>query len=222
VRLATLRRLVRLHLRAHLRLTTAVALGVAAAWLLPVSWGVLQRGLAGWNVGVWFYLALVAGMMLTAGHGHLRRMAEQQADSAATVLVLVILATLVSLAGTVVELAAAKAPGGQHTLPHVALAAATVVGGWLLLPTVFALSYASHFYRPSGGGLQFPGADAGFQPGYADFLYLSFTVGATAQTSDVAITTPAMRRLVLVQGVLSFAFNTAVLALAINLAASLF
>jgi uncharacterized membrane protein len=220
--MANLHRSLRLLLLAHVRLTIAAALGAAVAWLLPVGWGVLQRGLAGWNVGVWLYLALVAWMMLTAGHGHLRRVVERQADSAATVLVLVILATLVSLVGTVVELAAAKAPGANHPLPHVALAAATVVGGWLLLPTVFALSYASHFYRAGGAGLQFPGADAGFQPGYADFLYLSFTIGATAQTSDVAITTPAMRRMVLAQAMLSFAFNTAVLALAINLAASLF
>ncbi len=210
------------HLRAHVRLAVAVAVGGLVALLLPATWGAVQRGLTGWNVAVWLYLGLVAWMMLHAGHGHLRRVVEQQADSARAVLVVVILATLVSLAGTVVELAAAKAPGGQHALPHVALAAATVVGGWLLLPTVFALSYASHFYRPRGGGLQFPGADAGFQPGYADFLYLSFTIGATAQTSDVAITTPAMRRMVLAQTLLSFAFNTAVLALAINLAASLF
>jgi uncharacterized membrane protein len=210
------------HLRAHVRLAISVAVGTGAALLLPSDWGMLQRGLAGWNLAVWLYLALVAWMMHRAGSGHLRRVVDQQADSARTVLVLVVLATLVSLAGTVVELAAAKAPGGAHALPHVALAASTVVGGWLLLPTVFALSYASHFHRPGGGGLQFPGADAAFQPGYGDFLYLAFTIGATAQTSDVAITTPAMRRLVLLHAVLSFAFNTAVLALAINLAASLF
>ena len=210
------------HLRAHVRLATAVAVGAAAALLLPAGWGGLQRALTGWNLAVWLYLALVAWMMHRAGSGHLRRVVDQQADSAGTVLVLVILATVVSLVGTVVELAAAKAPGGTHALPHVALAASTVVGGWLLLPTVFALSYASRYHRPGGGGLQFPGAGDRFEPGYADFLYLSFTIGATAQTSDVAITTPGMRRLVLAQALLSFAFNTAVLALAINLAASLF
>lgn len=210
------------HLLAHVRLATSVAVGVACALLLPADWGAVQRGLAGWNLAVWLYLALVGWMMHRAGSGHLRQVVDRQADSAGTVLVLVIGATVVSLVGTVVELAAAKAPGGQHALPHVALAVSTVVGGWLLLPTVFALSYASHFHRRGGGGLAFPGADAQFQPGYADFLYVAFTIGATAQTSDVAVTTPAMRRLVLAHAVLSFAFNTAVLALAINLAASLF
>lgn len=213
------------HLRAHVRLATAMALGAAVALLVPAHWGGVQRLLVGWNVGVWLYLLLVGWMMAHAGHGHLRRVVEQQADSAATVLALVIAACLVSLVGTVLELGAARALHGDHAWPHVLLAAATVVGAWLLLPTVFSLSYASHFYRAgdsTGGGLQFPGADARFQPGYGDFLYVAVTIAATAQTSDVAITTPAMRRLALMQSLLSFAFNTAVLALAINLAASLF
>jgi uncharacterized membrane protein len=218
------------HLLAHRRLATSVALGAAVALLLPADWGGVQRALTGWNVAVWLYLVLAGWMMARAGHGHLRQVVAQQADSAATVLALVIAACLVSLVGTVLELGAAKALHGAHAWPHVLLAAATVVGAWLLLPTVFSLSYASHFYRPGGGGtgggavggLQFPDADARFQPGYADFLYVAITIAATAQTSDVAITTPVMRRLVLAQSLLSFAFNTAVLALAINLAASLF
>lgn len=217
------------HLLAHRRLATAVALGAAVALVLPADWGGVQRALAGWNVAVWLYLALAGWMMARADHGHLRQVVEQQADSAATVLALVIAACLVSLVGTVLELGTAKALPGGHAWPHVLLAAATVVGAWLLLPTVFSLSYASHYYRRGGGaaaapggGLQFPGADDRFQPGYADFLYFAVTIAATAQTSDVAVTTPVMRRLVLAQSLLSFAFNTAVLALAINLAASLF
>ncbi len=220
----------RLHLRAHVRLAISVALGVLVGLLLPAHWGAVPRALCGWNVAVWLYLALAGWMMWHAGHDHLRQVVKQQADSAATVLVVVILACLVSLVGTVLELGTAKALLGVHAWPHVLLAVATVVGAWLLLPTVFSLSYASHFFGPGGGGLQFPdndrdsdtGAGTDFQPGYADFLYVAVTIAATAQTSDVTITTPAMRRLVLAQSLLSFAFNTAVLALAINLAASLF
>lgn len=214
------------HLLAHRRLATAVALGATVALVLPADWGGVQRALTGWNVAVWLYLVLAGWMMARAGHGHLRQVVDQQADSAATVLALVIAACLVSLVGTVLELGAAKALHGAQAWPHVLLAAATVVGAWLLLPTVFSLSYASHFYRrangSTAGGLEFPGADDHFKPGYADFLYVAVTIAATAQTSDVAVSTPAMRRLVLAQSLLSFAFNTAVLALAINLAASLF
>jgi len=217
------------HLRAHVRLATASAVGLGVALVLPASFGLVQRALVGWNLAVWFYLALAGWMMAKASHQRLRQVADAQADSAGTVLVMVSVASVVSLAGTVLELTAARLPGAQHTLPHVLLAVATVVGAWLLLPTMFALTYAAHYYRddrhsddrPGGGGLQFPGADTSFQPVYSDFLYVAFTIAAAAQTSDVTITTPAMRRLVLAQSVLSFAFNTAVLALSINLAAAL-
>ena len=62
----------------------------------------------------------------------------------------------------------------------------------------------------------------GFEPGYSDFFYFSFTIAVASQTSDVTVTTRAMRRLVLLQAVLSFIFNTMILAFSINMAASLF
>ena len=162
------------HFRAHVRLATAIALGVAVAGLLPGHYGLVSRALVGWNVAVWLYLALVAWMMAHANHRRLRQVAEAQAESAGTVLALVSLASVVSLVGTVMELGAAKVPGAPHALPHVALALATVVGSWLLLPTVFALTYASRYYRDgAGGGLQFPGAVAGYTPDYGDFFYFA-------------------------------------------------
>ena len=134
-----------LHLRAHARLVTAVVLGIGVAWLLPDTIRPVTRALLGWNVAVWLYLLLVAAMMRTADHGVLRRVAVLQAESAGTVLALVSVASVVSLVGTVLELSAAKLPGANHVVPHLALALATVVGSWLLLPTVFALTYASRY-----------------------------------------------------------------------------
>ena len=64
--------------------------------------------------------------------------------------------------------------------------------------------------------------EAGFEPDYSDFLYLSFAIAVAFQTSDVDIVSRPMRRLVLVQGVLAFFFNSAILALAINAAGNLF
>ena len=118
---------------------------------------------------------------------------------------------------------AAKAPGTPHALPHVLFALVTVAGSWLLVPTMFALTYASQYYRTAhGSGLNFPQSDDGFKPDYGDFLYFSFTIAVASQTADVSVSTQAMRRLVLLQSVLSFAFNTAILAFTINIAASLF
>jgi uncharacterized membrane protein len=87
----------------------------------------------------------------------------------------------------------------------------------------FALHYAHEYYRPDAGsdaerGLIFPETDV---PDYWDFLYFSTSIGASSQTSDTAIRSRDMRRLVTLHAVISFFFNTAVLALTVNIAASL-
>ena len=55
---------------------------------------------------------------------------------------------------------------------------------------------------------------------YWDFVYFSFVIGMTAQVSDVGITDKTIRRTVTVHGIISFVFNTALLALMVNIAAS--
>jgi hypothetical protein len=132
--------------------------------------GHLQRRVAlpGWNLGVWLYLALAAWTTLHADHARLRRVAAAQAERAGTVLTLVILASPVSLLGT-------------------------VAGAWLLLPTIFALTRASAHHRPDhGAGLHFPGAGDDFRPDDGDLLHFSFTIAVAAQTADVSVTTPAL------------------------------
>ena len=104
-----------------------------------------------------------------------------------------------------------------------AFALVTVIGSWLLLPTLFAVTYASRYDRAThSAGLNFPTADNDFKPDYGDFLYFSFTIAVASQTADVSVSTSPLRRLVLMQSVLSFAFNTAILAFTINVAASMF
>lgn len=211
------------HLRAHPALATATVAGFVAAFLIPNAPTLVTRCLLGWNIGVWLYLAWVAVMMIRSDRGHLKRLALAQAEGAKTVLAVVALAALFSLGAVVVELSAAKGPDAQHAARHIGLALSTVVGSWLLLPILFCLNYASSYHADTGGsGLGFPGADAAFEPDYDDFLYFSFTVAVTAQTSDVAVTTRPMRRLVLLQSVLSFVFNTMILAFAVNMAVSVF
>lgn len=201
----------------------SAAVGVAVALCAVNLDSIVTRALLGWNVAVWLFLVLIGWMMLRADHEHLRRNAIAQAEGAATVLTLVIVAAVVSIVAIVFELSAAKRPGAHHALPHVLFALATVAGAWLLLPTLFAMNYASLYYRTEhGNGVQFPGDDKQFRPDYADFLYFSFTIAVASQTADVTISTRPMRRLVLLQALLSFAFNTTILAFTINIAASLF
>ena len=211
------------HVRTRPRMFISAAVGVVAGLAATEYASPVTRALLGWNVGVWLFLVLIGLMMLRSDHDRLRRAAIAQAEGAATVLTLVIVAAIVSIVAIVFELSAAKQPGGHHAVPHILFALATVAGAWLLLPTLFAMNYASLYYRTEhGSGLQFPGPDATFKPDYADFLYFSFTIAVASQTADVSISTRPMRRLVLLQSVLSFVFNTTILAFTINIAASLF
>lgn len=209
--------------QARRRLLGALLAGVAAGLLLPGAPGWIPRALVGWNVLVWTYLALIAFMMVQADHQRLRHIARAQAESAGVVLAVVVLAALCSLAGIVLELAAARGSDSARAWPHLAFVLATLSGSWLLVPVEFALAYASNQHRRGGAaGLRFPDADPGFEPHYWDYLYFSFTIAVASQTSDVAVVTPSMRRLVLLHSVLSFVFNTAILAFTINVAAGMF
>jgi len=112
------------------------------------------------------------------------------------VLVIVVLAAVMSLVAIVFELIEAKAAGPHHMLTPLLFAFVTVVGSWLLLPMLFGLTYASAYYGAEpDNGLAFPGSTQGFEPDHTDFLYFSFTIAVTAQTSDIGVTTRAMRQL---------------------------
>lgn len=211
------------HWVAHRRLILCAIAGTIVGAFWPGVDSALARVLVGWNAFVWLYLATVAFTLARADSGHIKRLALAQAESAATVLFIVVVAAIASLVIVVVELVAAKAAGPHHMLPHLVFAFVSVLGSWLLLPMLFGLSYASEYYGPDPDrGLAFPEAVKGFEPDHTDFLYFSFTIAVTAQTSDVGATTRRMRRLVLVQSLLSFLFNTTILAFSINAAASFF
>ncbi len=106
-------------------------------------------------------------------------------------------------------------PGTRREAPELlALYALGVVIAWLVLHTSYALLYAYLYYRRDEGGLEFPGTDA---PDKLDFAYFAFTVGTTFATSDVNVTRRSVRRAVLGHTVISFAYNTVILALVINL-----
>ena len=211
------------HLFVHRRLIVCLVVGalVGATW--PGIDSLVLRSLLGWNVLVWLYLGVVAVAIARADHGHIKRLALEQAESAGAVLMAVVGAAVISLVAVISQLIAAKAGGPQHMVSHLVFGTVTVLGSWLLLPTLFAVTYASAYYGPQPDrGLAFPDSEKDFEPDHTDFLYFSFTIAVTAQTSDVGVTTRAMRRLVLAQSILSFVFNTTILAFSVNAAASFF
>ena len=99
----------------------------------------------------------------------------------------------------------------------IALAVAGAPLGWFMLHTMMAFHYAYLFYsepgKKAGSGLKFPGTD---EPGAADLLYYAFVVGMTFQVSDVQVTSTRLRRMTLAHSIVSFFFNTCLIAMAVN------
>lgn len=178
------------------------------------------RLLFAWDFGGVVYLALTGYAMLRSDVGRIRRRAAVEDEAEWVILLLTIAAAVVSLVAIGAELHGVHGAAPEEQGLRVGLAAFTILVSWFVLHTIMTLHYAHAFYAPRDGeGLVFPDKIA--EPDYFDFLYFSFTIGAASQTSDVTVASRRLRRVVLGHTILSFFFNTTVLALAINVGASL-
>jgi uncharacterized membrane protein len=203
---------------AHKRLFISVAIGLAVMLALPAT--PITRVLIGWDTGVLIYLVAAAMVMSRCSTvAHMKSNAAAQDEGAWAILILTAAAGMASLFAIFAELAALERTDPHYGI-YVALAIGTVVLSWTFIHTIFALHYAHEFYGAGEhkNGLRFPGDG---QPDYWDFIYFSFVVGMTFQVSDVAVTHKSARRTVVAHGALSFFFTTAVVAMAVNIAASI-
>ncbi len=203
------------------RLFLALAVGVVAAFAIPLrDADIVMHALVGWNVAVYLYLIIIWLLMLRADHQDVRAYAKKQDEKAYVILPVLSLGALMSLVAIVIELAGAETGESSRSF-QIGMTAATVIGSWLLLPTVFGLHYAHVYYQASGGEATLIFPEKSVKPDYGDFMYFSFTIAVAFATSDIAVCTHGMRRLVLAQSVLAFFFNASILALSINISASL-
>ena len=211
--------------RSRPRLFIATAVAVAVAFLLPTSIASqpVTRWLFAWNAGSGLYVVLAAIMMVRSSSNHMRHRAQLQDDGQRTILALVVVATIASLAAIGGELAVVKDMHGFIKAAHIALAGVTVLTSWAFIQIMFALHYAHDFYaeachgRPPG--LQFPDEE---HPDYGDFFYFASVIGTSGQTADVSFVSKPLRRIGTLHCILSYLFNTTVLALLINIGASMF
>ena len=137
--------------------------------------------------------------------------------------VVLLIITLVQSLVILVTIAGELVGSGPPTHMHKLLIAVTLILAWLGANTVYTLHYAHLYYLSDGSGkdragLDFPGHRP--EPDYYDFVYFAFTIGAALQTSDVAVTSPEARRIVILHTLEAFIFNTGVLALAIGILSS--
>jgi uncharacterized membrane protein len=194
----------------------SILIGIVGFFLLPETLRLVTRLLIAWDIFIAAYLVLVYTMALRSGLAHIKRNAVQQDDGRFLILMVTALGAFASIAAIVFELGATR-----HSPPELALATVTIALSWVTVHTTFALHYAHEFYRGAKpGGLQFPSGDQHVDADYWDFVYFSFVIGMTAQVSDVGITDRIIRRTATAHGIVSFVFNTALIALMVNIAAS--
>jgi len=207
------------------RLLSAIIAGVACYFLLPLfpaHLSVFERLMVSWNVLAWLYLISIWVQMMTAKPERIREVAQSQDESSTQVLTLVSITCLVSMLVIFMELSTVKQLSGTAKSFHLILTVTTLIVSWSLLPTAFSMHYAHLYYRrgaESHKALLFP--DKIEKPEYWDFLYFSFTLAVACQTADVATGNTEVRRITLIQSVLAFVFNLAVLGLSVNVAAGL-
>jgi uncharacterized membrane protein len=207
------------------RLLTSIVVGLLSIAAIPATWQwpALTQMTVGWNVGALLYLILAMHMMFGSTHERMCKRAVREDDGRLILLAMVVMSALTCLAAIVAELALAKTVHSSERNWHIGLAALTIFSSWVFTQIMFALHYAHDYYLAEAinntGGLKFPGDHA---PDYGDFLYAACVIGTSGQPADVSFTSRTQRRVGLLHSVLSFFFNTVVVALTINIASGLF
>jgi uncharacterized membrane protein len=211
----------------RLRFLLTVSLAAIVAAILPSWMSLAGRILCIWDAAMVFFLVVTWLVMAQATPNSMRRYAQQQDAGRTVIYIVVTSAACASILAIGFILQQSKNAAPAIVTLHVVLTAITIVVSWLLVHTIFGVHYAHEYYQSepaqNNGDTDAPSLDFpdDVEPDYWDFLYFSFVIGMTSQVSDVQITTRSMRRLALIHGVLSFFFNTTILAMSINLIAGL-
>ena len=206
---------------ARQRLVLGLAAGAAIFLALRGHLRFSSAAIGAWDTFAIVILTLDWVTILRTPQRKIRELAQQQDLSRLLVFLFVVVTACAALFAVGFLISAHKGQPGGHLFVHLLLTLTTVISSWALVNTVYGLRYAHAYYGDSdepsvhhhAGGLIFPGDRP---PDYFDFAYFSFVVGMTCQVSDVQITSRRMRRITLVHSVLSFGFNTLILALLIN------
>jgi uncharacterized membrane protein len=202
--------------RSRLAVCVAAGLVVCGPMLVFTRWPVAV--LLGWDTTALLFLILVWVSTRHRDSAVTKAQATRDDDSRVAADAILIGASVASLVGVVFALLqAATATGAAHTLIAV-VAVVSVVLSWSAVHAVYALRYARLFYS-GGGGIDFHAGH--YMPTFGDFLYVALTVGMTFQVSDTDLTGVAIRRTAVRHALLSYLFGVVVVAITINIVASL-
>jgi uncharacterized membrane protein len=193
-------------------------------WLLPAVPSAISRGILAWDIGVLVFLVLSAQLFVTASPDQMPAAAEAQQEGEWTIFGLTLAVVIVSFIAVSSEFGSIKGATPAERVMRVTLVAVTLFLSWLVCHVTFAYRYAHEFYARDRGGA---GVDGGLdfpqekEPDYLDFFYFALVLGMTFQVSDVQITSRKLRRVATLHGLLSFLFNTVIVAFTVNIAAGL-
>lgn len=203
---------------ARRRVSIAAALGVVGGGV-PSIWVPWQAAvLIGWDVAAvvlltWIWLGVIP---LDANETEHRAVREDPGVTLSELLVLSAGVALLAAVGLAL-LKAGHAKGGTEAY-LITLGVLSVGLSWALVHTIYTLRYARIYYSNPIGGIDFNEKSL---PTYLDFAYLALTIGMTFQVSDTNVTTKPIRRAALGHALLSFVFGAVLVALTINVVASL-
>jgi uncharacterized membrane protein len=216
--------MVSLYPKFHPRLSLGVGVGLAA-WGLAAWLGLagVSAALVGWNVGAMIYLIAMWRLFLTASEAEVQARAAGYDEPPIIIASLTAIAVIASLAGVYAALVSSHGQSFATRALATPLAGLTLISTWFVVQSLFVAHYAHrHFQavasRGHKAGFLFPGDPP---RGYLDFAYLAICVGATAQVSDPGVQSRPLRNLVTAHAVTSFFYNTAVLALGVNILSGL-
>jgi uncharacterized membrane protein len=203
----------------HWRLVVAILAGLAAlAAARGVPAPVSTHVLIGWDFGALVYIGLLWRLFMTAKGPDVRRRAALEDEGPSLLLVIVLAAILASLGAVTAAMIHARSTSVETRGLTAAFAVLTLILSWTVLQSVFVLHYAHrHFGDGSAtAGFGFPGEPP---TTYRDFIYLAFGIGTTFQVADNEVRTSRLRNLVIAHAVTAYFYNTALLALGINIIA---
>ena len=190
---------------------------VAVVTALLAPWQ--ATGLIGWDAAAVTFVVWTYVIIRPMDARQTAAAATREDDSRFAVHVLLVAAAVGSLAGIAVDLSKSTESSGTTKALFTALAVITVALSWAVVHLLFTLRYAHEYYTDPVGGVDFKTAN--YEPDYHDFLYVGFTVGMTFQVSDTDIQSQQIRRTVLRHALLSFLFGAVILAVTVNVVASI-
>jgi len=202
----------------NVRVAVVSILGVGASLALNQTAYSAFALLWGWDLAATVYIAWIGITLFRLDASKTGDLASREDPDRLTVDLLMLLASIASLAAVAMGLTQATNAHGMEKTLQIVTYVCSVALSWALVHFTFTLRYAMLYYNEPKGGIDFHSND---DPCYFDFAYIAFTIGMTFQVSDTDVHSSLIRRAVLRHALLSYIFGTVIVATMVSVVAGL-